>query len=290
MIMTKKIPIQKTLLLVAALAGLLISPATAVAATTSNQDISQAVTQSYGADSSVQTGMMVKLKDKDFSSVVPLTQAGIQGMLGVVVSSNDAAVTLAPQKPTGQQVYVASYGRYSILVSNQNGAIKSGDYITISSVAGIGMKTDEKQPVIIGKAVEGFNGTSNVERRDTVKDQKGRSTQVAIGRIAVSLNIAHNPLEVVTVQYVPSFLGKMAQTVAGKPVSAARIYMGLIILLVSFLLTVSLLYGGIRSGMNAIGRNPLSKKSITTSLVQTIAAGVIIFVVGIFAVYLLLKL
>jgi hypothetical protein len=51
-----------------------------------------------------------------------------------------------------------------------------------------------------------------------------------------------------------------------------------------------MLYSGIRSGMIAVGRNPLSKKSIMRSLIETVIAGLIVFAVGIFAVYLLLKL
>jgi len=50
------------------------------------------------------------------------------------------------------------------------------------------------------------------------------------------------------------------------------------------------MYSGIRSGMIAVGRNPLSKKSIIRSLIQTVIAGLIIFLAGVFAVYLLLKL
>jgi hypothetical protein len=52
----------------------------------------------------------------------------------------------------------------------------------------------------------------------------------------------------------------------------------------------SLIYSGIRSGMIAIGRNPLSKKSIVRGIIQVVIVGLIIFLVGVFGVYLLLKL
>jgi hypothetical protein len=267
-----------------------LSATAATTATTGNQDISQAVTQSYNADATVQLGMVVNLKDKDTSTVEPLKQSGINKMLGVTIAANDAAVTLTPQTVKQQQVYVATYGRYTALVSTQNGPIKSGDYITISSLAGVGMKAGIDQAVILGKAAGDFSGTSNVEGSVDVKDDKGHSAKVAIGRIPVRIEVAHNPLASKATDYVPSFLAKTAVTIAGKPVSAARIYLGAVTLLVSAMVTGSILYSGVKSGMTAIGRNPLSRKSIIRSLIQTVTAGLIIFVVGIFAVYLLLKL
>jgi len=50
------------------------------------------------------------------------------------------------------------------------------------------------------------------------------------------------------------------------------------------------LYGGIRSSIISIGRNPLAKKSIVRGLIQVITVGVIILVIGLFSVYLLLRL
>jgi len=50
------------------------------------------------------------------------------------------------------------------------------------------------------------------------------------------------------------------------------------------------LYSGIRNALIAIGRNPLSKKSIFRGLLEIILTGFIILIIGLFAVYLLLKL
>jgi hypothetical protein len=281
-----------------AAAGALLPGATPVLAAAPNnaqpaavtENVTQAVTQSYNADPSVQLGMIVQLKNKDTTSVAPLAQNSLANMLGVVVAGNDATVTLTPQNASQQQVFVATSGRYSTLVSNQNGPIKAGDFITISSLAGVGMRADQSQSIVLGKAAQGFSGTANVVGNTTLKDTSGHSVQISLGKIAIDLDIAHNPLESRATDYVPSFLAKAAVTVANRPVSAARIYLGLLTLLATAVVTANLLYSGVRSGMMAIGRNPLSKKSIIRSLVQTVAAGLIIFVIGVFAVYLLLKL
>src|SRR6185312_15415943 len=131
------------------------STAPVVAATKNNstsssspptQNISSGVTQSYNADTSVvQTGMLVELKPKDPTTVVPLPDSDIKHMLGVVVPQNNAAIVLTPQNVTTQQVLVATTGHYNVLATNQNGPIKVGDYLTISALDGVAMKASEAQ-------------------------------------------------------------------------------------------------------------------------------------------------
>lgn len=254
------------------------------------QDISSGVTQSYNAGSGVELGMMVQLKPKSPNTVIPLNQSNIIDMLGVVIPSNNATIVLTPQSVTAQQVLVATSGHYIVLVSNQNGPINVGDYITISSIDGVGMKANDVQDEVLGKAAGAFNGTANVLGSTQLKSTLGTTTTVTIGRIPVDLSISHNPLFARAADYVPGFLSKVADSVANKPVSSARIYLSMALLLITALVTGNMLYSGVRSGMQAIGRNPLSKKSIIKSLIETVIAGLIIFVVGVLAVYLLLKL
>lgn len=256
----------------------------------SKVDITQAVTQSYNAGDSVQTSMIVRISDKDSGTIEPISQKTLSTMLGVVVPPNESSVTVSPIKSTKQQAFVATSGRYSTLVSNQNGPIKSGDSITASALDGIGMKADEGQSFILGRATTSFSGTANVVGKVGVKNSAGKTTEVSIGRVIVDLDVSHNPLASKSTDFVPGFLAKTAATVANRPVSAARIYLGVVTLLAATIVTGNLLYSGVRNGMVAIGRNPLSKKSIIKSLIQTVIAGLIIFIVGVLAVYLLLKL
>jgi hypothetical protein len=253
-------------------------------------NISGAITTTYSADSTVQLGMIVQLKDKAPTSVVPLTTASTSKALGVVIPNSNVAIVLTPQNVTKQQVLVATNGTYNVLVSNQNGPIKVGDYLAISAVAGVAMKAGFTEQQVIGKAAGNFTGSGNVISAIKLKDQLGKDTTLALGRIQVDINIAHNPLNQKTIDHVPAFLANLAQAVASKSVSVARIYLSTVILAVTTVITSIMLYSGVRSGMVAVGRNPLSKKSIIKSLIQTIIAGLIIFIVGIFAVYLLLKL
>ncbi|HVW23217.1 MAG TPA: hypothetical protein VHB51_01910 [Candidatus Saccharimonadales bacterium] len=282
-----------------ALVAVLALGAPASAATKNNKSssqtpskgvVTQAVTQTYNADSSVQNGMIVMLKPKDSGTVVPLNPDNIAAMFGVVVPQGDATIVLTPSEVKQQQVLVATSGKNKVLVSTQNGPIQIGDYITISAIAGVGMKADLHQTEVIGKAAGNFSGTSNVLSSVKLTGSSGKTTSVAIGSVPVDMYITHNPLFQQPADFVPGFLAKAAATVASHPVSVARIYLSVVLLAIAGFLTANMLYSGVRSGMMAVGRNPLSKKSIIKSLLQTVIAGLIVFVAGVLAVYLILKL
>jgi hypothetical protein len=248
--------------------------------------VAQTVTQGYKADRPLQRGMIVKLKSNDSSVIEPVDNESIEHMHGVVVDANDAPVTLSGE---GQQTFVATIGHFDVLVSNQNGPIAVGDYITISALPGIGMKAGDKQPMVAGKALGTFDGTSNVVGQADLKEGNG-SRKVAIGRVRMDLGVASNPLVKPTDANLPRFLEKTAEAIANKPVSPAKVYLSLAIFLATAMITGTVLYAGLRSSIIAIGRNPLSKKSINKSMAQVILTGLIIFISGTFGVYLLLRL
>jgi len=257
--------------------------------TGTNGSTSQSVTQGYAADTTTQKGMIVSLDPKNSSKVLPLTTDNADHMLGVVVAANDATVTLSEDSNNGQ-VFVASFGRYDVLVSTQNGPIKAGDYITISSLAGIGMKVDTSQPVVLGRAQASFTGTGAVDGTTQLKTTNGTQVTVALGRIPVDVSISHNPLQESVDKGLPTFLKKASEQIAGRQVGTARVYIGLSVLIVTSLIAGAMLYSGIRGGLIAIGRNPLAKKQIVGGIFRVVLSGVIVFLLGIFGVYLILKL
>jgi hypothetical protein len=247
------------------------------------------IAQSYNAASQVLPGMIVELKPKADNTVIPLTNNDITNMLGVVVPVNNSPIVLSPQTASAQQVLVAPSGRYNVLVSNQNGPIKSGDYLSISALAGIGMEASSTQEVVIGQATGSFNGTSGTIGTVKIKDNQGQIITVSIGAITVNVHLGSNPLFDKGNNSLPSILDKAAVSVANKQVSSARIYLSAGVLLATIALVGSMLYAGVRSGILSIGRNPLSKKSIIRGLLQTVIIGLIIFAGGAIVAYLILK-
>ena len=247
----------------------------------------QAVTQGYGSDQTLQRGMAVRLKESDASKVEAVTQDAAEKTFGVVVDANDAPVTLSSD---GKKVFIATAGRFDILVSTQNGEIKAGDYISISAVDGIGMKAGEKDAVAIGRALADFDGKSNAISSLEVKRSDGGSQRVNIGRVSSDISIAKNPLFKATEPNLPEVLRRASESIAGKPVNAVRVYIALFVFIVAAISSAVLMFGGVRSAIISIGRNPLGKKTIIRGMFQVIITGMTIFITGVFGVYLLLKI
>jgi hypothetical protein len=257
---------------------------------TATTNTSGAVLQTYNAGPSVLPGMLVELNPKDSKTVIPLTNNDAANMLGVVVPSNDAAIVLTPQSVSAQQVLVATSGDYNLLVNNQQGSIKPGDYLTVSALAGVAMKATGNQAQVVGRAVGNFGTSSNVLGTVSLKNSTGGSSSVSIGHTLVYVYLASNPLYHENSNNLPSFLSKTASTVADGPVSQVRVYLGGVLLLITIVITATMFYASVRNGIVAVGRNPLAKRAIGRSLVQTIIGGLIIFIAGLLGVYLILKL
>lgn len=247
----------------------------------------QTVTQGYNSDQSLQRGMIVTIKKDDGTKVELASQKNIDQLHGIVVNNNDAPVTLSSGT---SQVYVATTGKFKVFVSNQSGTINAGDYITISALDGIGMRAGTKEKVVIGRALESFDGKASSLSQTKVKDSAGTEVAVSIGRIDVDLKVSSNPLYRQPSANIPEFLQNASEAIAGKPVNPVRVYIGVGIFLISTLVALSLMYGGVRSAIISVGRNPLSKKSIIRSMTQVIIVGMTIFISGIFGVYLLLRI
>lgn len=247
----------------------------------------QSLTEGYSADQQLQRGMLIQFKKNDTTKVEPVSQSNIDQLHGVVVDANDAPVTLSAE---GQKVFVATKGKYDVLVTNQNGSIAIGDFITVSALDGIGMKASEREPVIIGRALAAFDGKQNVIGTAELTDNTNTKQPVNIARLQVDVGVSRNPLLRATEPNLPGFLKKASEAIAGKPVSTTRVYIAVAVFVLSTVVSAVLMYGGIRSGIISIGRNPLSKKSIIRSMLQVVIVGITIFITGIFGVYLLLKI
>jgi hypothetical protein len=232
--------------------------------------------------------MAVELSPKDQTTVIPLSVKDLRNMVGVVLPVNDAAIVLTPQTPSAQQVLVSAAGHYSLLVSNQNGPVKAGDYLSASSLPGIAMKAGSDQVQAVGRAAGNFNGNGSVGKV-TLKTDQGRNTTVAIGHIPVDVQLAPNPAFQKNGSGVAGFVTKTANAIANRPVSPTRAYLSTGVVLATLFIVGIMFYAGTRSGITAVGRNPLAQAAITRSLLQTIIVGLVIFGLGIVAAYIILK-
>lgn len=277
------------------------SPVASAATTTSSTDKSKTDTtqkatgggsvQGYAADSPLQYGTIVQLTDGAATKVEPASSKDLDRMYGATVDPHELSITISDATLTNE-AYVATSGTFNALVNTQNGAIKAGDYVTLSAIDGVAMKagTYEDQKTVFGRAAGSFDGKSNSLGTSTLKYSDGSSQTVALGIIPVAINVQRNPNEKSTKANLPPALQKLGQAIADKPVGPLRIYLSIGITGLSIMIALVTLYSGIRNALIAIGRNPLSKKSIFRGLLEIILTGFIILIIGLFAVYLLLKL
>lgn len=279
--------IQKSLVLLVAVAcGMLFSM--------SGQAGAQAIAKAYMTDGHLNRGMLVRLKPDDKGRVEALTVQSHKKMEGVVVAANDAPVTLSDPDQSKQQVFVATSGTYYVLVSTQNGPIAAKDHITISSLPGIGMRAGTTDQMVVGRALQAFDGTRNISGTTRIKSPDGQEKPVALGLIEVDINITRNPGvgDDKTKSGIPGFayVQAGAETIVGKEVSMTRLYLSCLVLILATAVSASIMYAGVRHGLLAIGRNPLAKKSIMGNLIQVVLLSVTILIFGVGAVYLILKL
>lgn len=244
----------------------------------------QSVLQGYETDQQLQRGMLVTLKQDDQTKVEAITDKTIERLKGVVADPQDSPVTIGDGN---QKVFVATVGQYEVLVSNENGKIKQGDYLSGSSLAGIAMKADDKSPVILGRAVGNFEGGGDSIGRSPTQD--GRT--IEFGRIQGDIGVGKNPLlKEPTKDKVIGPLQNIASTVADKNVNPARVYLAFILIILTSGVVAVMLFSAVRNAIISLGRNPLSKNTILKGLFQVLLLSMIIFITGLFGVYLLVKL
>lgn len=245
--------------------------------------------QGYDSDKPLDDGTIVQLTGKNADSVKVATQAELPNMFGVTIDPAQLPLRISSGVRKNEE-FVAVSGTYNVLVSTQGGTIGAGDYVTLSSLNGIAMKAGTEEKTVFGRAAAGFDGKGVALGTATLKDSAGNTRKVTLGSIPVTIDIRSNPNTKTTKVNVPSFLERVGLAIAEKEVSPVRLYISVAIATISLIAAIAVLYAGVRSGVISIGRNPMSKKSIFRAILQVILTSLLILIVGLFAVYLLLKL
>jgi hypothetical protein len=245
----------------------------------------------YAAEAPIANGTVVQLAGENAQRVKVATQAQLQNMFGITVDQNQLPLTISGDETVENETFVAVSGTYNALVSTEAGPIAIGDYVTLSAINGIVMKAGTEEETVFGRANAAFDGRGVTLGTMAIKDTGGNTTQtVTLGSIPVTIDIKRNPNEKTTESNLPDFLQRVGQEIAEKEVSPIRIYLSLGITFISIIAAIVMLYAGIRNAVISIGRNPMSKKSIFRALLEVILTAILVLIIGLFAVYLLLRL
>lgn len=264
-------------LLVGFLTLLFATPAGVSYAAGQSAVISQGFTSS---DDSIVEASLVSTVDSDSKRVELATTKNASRLAGVV--SNTSLVQLSGTSGT-TKVQVAISGTASVLVSDINGGIKAGDKITISPISGVGM-TAASDAQVIGTASSDFSGKG--AKTMDIKDRSGKKRTVHVGTIPVQIAISYYVAP--TSNILPPFLQSLANNIAGRPVSVARVLMGSVLILFAFVSIFALIFTSVRSGLISLGRNPLAAGAIQRSLVGMVITTLLIFAFSLLATYLIL--
>ena len=182
-------------------------------------------------------------------------------------------------------VQVVTNGTTEALVSDINGDVKTGDRITASPIAGVGMKATSSG-VVVGTAQA--NLASVTTGTQPVTNKKGKQVTVKIGTIPLQVDKVFYQAPTDQVSFLPPVLSDFANSVAGHQVSPIRIVAATLLILLLFVAVTILLYSSVRSSIISIGRNPLSEQAVHKSLLEVglTVVGVLVFTV--IVVYLIL--
>lgn len=170
--------------------------------------------------------------------------------------------TLIFNKPTSSAKPIIYYGEAFVRVSNKNGDINVGDFITSSEIPGVGQKAT-KSGYVIGKALESFNQEEglmrvfvNVQYANISPNEEKFNLRAAYKNIVEELSRPENVPE--TLRYI--FGGLLG--------------------IVSFVF--GFLYFGktLRKGVEGISRNPLAKRVILVAMIWNLAGIIILSLAG----------
>jgi hypothetical protein len=248
----------------------------------------QTVSQSFQADAkNTPRGSIVTIDPDNPDSIIAASKT--ESAYGVVVSNSDTAVSITGEK-TGS--YVASIGRYEVLVSSESGNIGKGQKLALSSIKGVARAAAEIDEFALGIAVEATDFTNNGP--DVVTEQElttdgNEKIKVKVVRILVDFQIGRNP-GYKNPTKAPKALVALGEAIAGKEVSLTRIYLGMAIVATSLVTTFILTYSSVRGSFLAIGRNPLSKASVLRGLMISSLLSLAIFALGLAGTFLIMRL
>lgn len=102
-------------------------------------------------------------------------------MFGVVVDRTQLPLSVT-NDGIENETFVAVSGTYTVLVSNQEGNINAGDYLTLSSLNGVAMKAGDTDVTVFGRANANFNDSNVSLGTTTLKDSAGEQKQSSLVR------------------------------------------------------------------------------------------------------------
>lgn len=201
----------------------------------------------------------------------PCTSGYDPSMIGVI--SLTPSVSVGAATPSAGSTPLVSSGKARVLVSNTNGNILVGDLLTSSENPGIATKM-QKSGYALGTAMQSFDPVG--------ENQTGYITvSLDIRPAILSGKAGTNLIELVKQGLESTFL---------TPLSSLRYIVAGIIIVFTLIFGLSHFGRLAKSGVEAVGRNPLASRAIQLSVLFNVFLTVGIIGIGLFVAYLVLSI
>jgi len=187
---------------------------------------------------------------------------------GVVV---DAPAASYEDRNLEEFNFVANFGEILVNVSNSNGEIMEGDFITSSDIPGIGVKAVESGQ-ILGVALEDYNPTNPDD----------------VGQIFVLVDIKTNFMDQTISRNLLDILKKSFSSRLMTPIEALRYLLAIAVVFASFIIGFSSFGKITGTSVEALGRNPLAGNSIKKVIIFNFVLTFLIMAAGIAIAYFIL--
>jgi hypothetical protein len=198
----------------------------------------------------------------------------------------------AYKRVDGTGTLVSRSGVVTVNVTTANGAIKTGDFITSSTIAGKGQKA-LASGYVIGVAMKDFNEGEG-SQIDFAQFENTEPRKISSGQIPVAIRIEY--AEISTSRNANALLSRLNAALFSnvqdpeKFVNVIRYVASGIVIIFSILIGLFILARVIPKGVEGIGRNPMARRSILLYTAFNIVLVVIIIMLGIGASLLLTRL
>ena len=233
-------------------------------------------TYAQGQSSGLAISIPITDKNAKDGSIISSTPKGYalsslpydQSIYGVITENPSVFIeniNLSDTKP------VLSNGKAYVLVSTINGNIKTNDLITTSAIAGVGQKATING-FILGTALQSY----------TEKDKN------KVGKILVSVNPRYNGSFTALRGNILQILKEAPKEAFVSPFNFFRYLLAALVALAAFM--IGLIYFGktARTGVEALGRNPLAGRMIMLGVLFNLLLTLVIIGVGLAIAYLIL--
>ncbi|MBI2008707.1 hypothetical protein HYS82_03575 [Candidatus Amesbacteria bacterium] len=186
------------------------------------------------------------------------------------VFSENPALALEEREAGGKGLMLGS-GKTAVKVSAENGEIKKGDFITSSKRAGVAVKATRSGNVL-GVALEDYSSED----------------KSSIGKIKTQIDIR---LAVVVASARTNVLENLKQSLLAPSLSSfasLRYVLAIIVVIITFVLGFVYFGKVARSGVEAMGRNPLASRMVAVGVVLNLGLTVAIMGGGLLTAYAIL--